>query len=107
MRFHPAGRYLLRNRQNVDGREVKVFAFARIDVRQGRIGSAEVDADLHAVTRSRTLNSSFQRRPSRATHHNWRMPVSVTTVSSDTGTRCANASVAGRFTSMGESSSRS
>lgn len=39
--------------------------------------------------RSRTLNSSFQRRPSRATHHNCSMPVSVTTVSNETGTTSA------------------
>ena len=36
--------------------------------------------------RSRTLNSSFQRRPSAATHHNSSIPVSVTLLSSVTGT---------------------
>ena len=58
------------------------------------------------VTRSRTLNSSFQRRPSRATHHSCSMPVSVITVSNETGTvPVASAEVS--FTSMGESSSSS
>ena len=55
----------------------------------------------HCWTRSRTLNSSFQRRPSRATHHSCSMPVSVTTVSSVTGTILARWPSAGSSTSIG------
>ena len=60
------------------------FGFGRIDVGQRRVGCAQIDADVHAATRSRTLNSSFQRRPSLATHQSCSMPVSVTTVSNVT-----------------------
>ena len=58
-------------------------------------------------TFSRTLNSSFQRRPSRATHHSCSMPVSVTTVSNDTGTTSDGILARPKLTSIGESSSRS
>src|ERR1035437_477444 len=70
-----------------------------------------VDSGLDArpfhscCTRSRTLNSSFQRRPSRATHHNCSMPVSVTILSKLTGTTSA-VSPASKLTSIGESSAR-
>ena len=59
-------------------------------------------------TVSRTLNSSFQRRPSRATHQSCSMPVSVTTVSNETGTTSDDAfgSESDSLPS-GESSSRS
>ena len=84
--FDAAGGHQLRRLENVDGRKVAVFSLALVDVGQGRVGGAEIDADFHAATRSRTLNSSFQRRPSRATHQSCSMPVSVTTVSKETGT---------------------
>ena len=45
------------------------------------------------ATVSRTLNSSFQRRPSRATHQSCSIPVSVITVSNDTGTTSARRAV--------------
>ena len=59
--------------------------------------------------RSRTLNSSFQRRPSAATHQSSSIPVSVTLLSSVTGTISSRASVLerGRKTSIGASSSSS
>ncbi len=47
---------------------------------------------LEAATLSRTLNSSFQRRLSRATHQSCNRPVSVTTVSKETGTTSEEAS---------------
>src|ERR1017187_7210584 len=59
----------------------------------------------YPCTRSRTLNSSFQRRPSRATHHSCSMPVSVTMLSKATGTT-SGVSPASKLTSMGESSSK-
>ena len=68
------------------GLTVGLFGLARIDVGERGIRSAEIDPDIHPATRSRTLNSSFQRRPSLATHQSWSMPVSVTTVSSVTRT---------------------
>src|SRR5262249_39690848 len=107
VRLHAPWRRLLRNRQRVNRRKVEIFALARIDVRQRGIRGPQVDSDLHAFTRSRTLNSSFHLRPSRATHHSSNTPVSVTTVSNETGTSCPVPSVAGRSTSIGESSSRS
>ena len=73
-----AGGDELRDVEDVDGREVGVVGFA---------GSMKARAEL-VVPRSmpmftmrpcsRTLNSSFQRRPSRATHQSWSRPVSVT-----------------------------
>src|SRR5258708_2500145 len=98
-----AGSHQLWHLEDVDGRKIHILGFTRIDPGECRVGGAEIDADLHWVMRSRTLNSSFQRRPSRATHHNCKMPVSVTTVSNDTGT-VPVPSMEVRFTSMGESS---
>src|ERR1035438_7761386 len=54
----------------------------------------------YPFTFSRTLNSSFHLRPSRATHHNCSTPVSVMTVSNDTGTTSDDTSPDGKLTSM-------
>ena len=89
-RLHAAGGHQLRRFENVDGRKIAILGLAVVDVGQGGVGGAEVDADFHPATLSRTLNSSFQRRPSRATHHSCSMPVSVTTVSKETGTTSRN-----------------
>src|SRR5579885_788592 len=105
-RFHSARRDQLRSFENMDGRKIAVFRFALVDVGESGIGGAEIDPDFQA-TRSRTLNSSFQRRPSRATHHNCSTPVSVTTVSNETGTTSDDVSPVWKLTSMGESSSSS
>ncbi len=104
-RLDAPGRHQLRRLEDVDRREIAVFGLALVDVGQGGIGGAEVDADFHGnqgdlpsytCTFSLTLNSSFQRRPSRATHQSCSMPVSVTTVSNDTGTTSADASPASK-----------
>ncbi len=58
---------------------------------QSKRGSRSRPASYATV--SRTLNSSFQRRPSRATHQSCRIPVSVITVSNDTGTTSASRAV--------------
>src|SRR5580704_9266023 len=99
----------------MDRRKAGIFRLGRIDPGQRGVSGAEVYPDFHPdptgrigkrdiaaptpsrsrlgrirdiyATVSRTLNSSFQRRPSRATHHSCSMPVSVITVSNDTGTR--------------------
>src|SRR5450432_1883026 len=103
-RFHAPGRYQLRRLKNMQRRKVAVPGFAFVNVGQGGIGSAQVDADFHAATRSRTLNSSFHLRPSRATHQSCSIPVSVTTDSKPTGTT-STLSPASKLTSTGESSS--
>src|SRR5262249_22253872 len=90
-----------------DGRKIGIRSLARVDEGHRGIGSTEVDADFHAAIRSRTLNSSFQRRPSRVTHHNSSWTTSVTTVSRVTGTSSSLSSSAGSDTSIGESSWRS
>ena len=104
-RLDAPGRYQLRRLKDVQRRKLAVIALAFVDVGQRGVGRAEVDANLHAFTFSRTLNSSFHRRPSRATHQSCSMPVSVTAVSNDTGTTSDETSPAGKLTSMGESSS--
>ena len=38
----------LRRLENVEGRKVAIFGFAFVDVGQGGVGGAEVDADFHA-----------------------------------------------------------
>src|SRR5262249_37165734 len=108
LRLDAAGRNLLRDGQNADRGEVEVLSLARVDVRQRRIRRAQVDADFHFwPTFSLTLNSSFHLRPSLATHQSCSTPVSVTTVSSDTGTSWPAPSAAGRSTCIGDSSSSS
>ena len=78
---------LLLNRKDVYRREIGFGGFLRIDVGERGVRGAEIDTDVHAAAaRSRTLNSSFQRRPSAATHQSSSMPVSVTLLSSVTGT---------------------
>ncbi len=37
----------LRRFENVDGRKIAVFRFALVDVGQGGVGGAQVDADFH------------------------------------------------------------
>src|SRR6185437_7444055 len=102
---------LLRDGENVDRREVGFGSFFGIDVGESGVGGAEIDTDIHAAAwvRSRTLNSSFQRRPSAATHQSSSIPVSVTLLSRVTGTTSSRESApcGGRKTSIGESSSRS
>ena len=83
-RLDAAGRYELRDIEDVDGRKAGVLGLGRVDPRQRGVGRSEVYSDFHTV--SRTLNSSFQRRWSLATHQSWSMPVSVMTVSNETGT---------------------
>src|SRR4051794_34004066 len=61
---------LLLDGKGMDRRIVNLGGFLGIDISYGGIRGTEVDADLHAAWRSRTLNSNFQRRPSTATHHN-------------------------------------
>ena len=39
---------MLRNLENVNRRKVGVLGFDRIDVGEGRVGRAEIDADVHA-----------------------------------------------------------
>src|SRR4051794_1860797 len=74
--------YLLLNGQDMNRREVRLGGFLRINIGDSRVGRAEVNTDVHyAAARSRTLNSSFQRRPSAATHQSSSSPVSVTLLS--------------------------
>src|SRR5919202_4787373 len=84
--FHATRSHELRDLEDMDRREIAVVGLALVDVGQRRVGGTEIETDVQASTRSRTLNSSFQRRPSRATHHNCSTPVSVTTLSNETGT---------------------
>jgi len=50
-RLDASGGDQLRSFEDVDGREVAIFGFAIVDVSQGGVGGAEVDADLHGVVR--------------------------------------------------------
>ena len=53
-RLHAPGRHQLRRLENVQRRKFAVVALAFVDVRQRGIGGAQVDANLHAFTFSRT-----------------------------------------------------
>lgn len=44
-----AGGNLLGCFENVNGREIAVFGFALVNVGQGRVGGAQVDANFHVV----------------------------------------------------------
>src|SRR5262249_17302627 len=106
-RLRASRRDQLRRLENVNWRKVAIFSFPFVDVRQCGIGGAEIDPDLHCATRSRTLNSSFHLRPSRAAHQSCSIPVSVTMVSKDTGTTSEELSPDPKLTSIGASSSNS
>src|SRR5437764_3111663 len=101
--------HLLFDGKHVNGWEISFGCFCWVDKCESGVGCTEIDTDVHAALRSRTLNSSFQRRPSAATHHSSSNPVSVTLLSSVTGTISSRAlSVCGgRKTSIGDSSSMS
>jgi len=84
---------------------VTVFVWVRLlAVAQMHCCRLREQAAAYPATRSRTLNSSFHRRPSRATHHSCSMPVSVTTLSKLTGT-ISVVSPLSNATSMGDNSS--
>src|SRR4051794_17746118 len=68
---------------------LQVLLPGRRDTHRRKHGCSSVQGSLsvaYPATRSRTLNSSYHLLPSRATHHNCNMPVSVTTLSKLTGT---------------------
>ena len=48
-RLDAAGRDQLGRFEDVDGREVAIFGFAFVDVGEGGVGGAEIDADFHRV----------------------------------------------------------
>jgi hypothetical protein len=50
-RLGAAGRDELGRFEDVDGRKITIFGFAFVDVGEGGIGGAEIDADFHGIGR--------------------------------------------------------
>ncbi len=46
-RLDAAGGHQLRGIKDVDGREIEIFGFAGVDIGEGGVGGAEIDADFH------------------------------------------------------------
>ena len=50
-RLGAAGGHQLGRFEDVDGREIAIFGFTFVDVGQGGVGGAEIDADFHGIGR--------------------------------------------------------